>query len=89
LEVFPRSWNIIFVIDCFNRTYWLAGAAIHALIRLDVKHAIAFVNAVHWTLFDAGLVLHIDTWLGNHISHENSLPESLAFGLTAISIARL
>ncbi len=58
-------------------TDWLARAAIDALIRLDVQHAIAFIDAVHWALFDAGLILHIDTWLGNHICHENSLPETL------------
>jgi len=37
---------------------------------LDVEHSVAFIDAIHWALFDAGLIFHIDTWLGNHICHE-------------------
>jgi len=68
--LFPFAWNVILIID---RLYWtdrLAGTAIDALIRLDVEHAVAFINAIHWALFDAGLIFHIDTWLSNHICHE-------------------
>jgi hypothetical protein len=37
---------------------------------LDIEHSVAFVNAIHWALFDAGLIFHIDTWLSNYICHE-------------------
>jgi len=69
-EFFPVSWNIILIINCFNRAYRLASTTIDALIRLDVEHSVSFVNAIHWALFDAGLIFHIDAWLGNHICHE-------------------
>jgi hypothetical protein len=37
---------------------------------LDIEHAVAFVDAIDWALFNAGFILHIDTWLGNYICHE-------------------
>jgi uncharacterized membrane protein YGL010W len=69
----PLRWDIIFVIDRFHRTDWLTGTTIHALIGLDIEHAIAFIDAIHWALFDAGLIFHIDTWLGNYIGHAGLL----------------
>jgi hypothetical protein len=63
-------WNIIFVIDGFNRTDWLAGAAINTLIWLDVEHSAALVNAINRTFFDARLIFNIYTRFGNYISHE-------------------
>ena len=50
-----------------------AGAAINALIRLDVKHPITLVNAINGALLDAGLIFHIDAWLGNYICHAGLL----------------
>ena len=69
-KFFPLTWNIIFVIDCLHWADRLAGSTIDALIRLDVEHPVTFVDAIDWTFLNARLVLHIDTWLGNHISHE-------------------
>jgi len=69
-EFFPLTWNIIFVIDCLNWADRLAGPTIDTLIRLDVEHAVTFVDAIDWALFNAGFILHIDTWLGNYICHE-------------------
>jgi hypothetical protein len=68
--LFPFAWNVILVIDSFHWTDRLARTAIDALIRLDVEHAVAFIDAINWALFDAGLIFHIDTRLGNHICHE-------------------
>jgi hypothetical protein len=69
-KFFPLTWNIIFVIDCLNWADRLAGSTIDALIGLDIEHAVAFVDAIDWALFNAGFILHIDTWLGNYICHE-------------------
>lgn len=54
--------DIIFIVDRFDRTYWLACAAIDTFIRLDVEHPPALVNAINWALLDTRLVFHIDTW---------------------------
>jgi hypothetical protein len=68
--LFPFAGNVILIINRLDWTDRLARTAIDALIRLDVEHAVAFINAIHWALFDAGLIFHIDTWLSNHICHE-------------------
>jgi len=68
--LFPLARNIILIVNSLNRADRLAGTTIHALIRLDIEHSVAFVNAIHWALFDAGLIFHIDTWLSNYICHE-------------------
>jgi hypothetical protein len=62
--------DIIFVIDGFYWTHGLTRTAIHALIWLDVEHAIAFINAIHRTFFDAGFIFYIDAWVCDHIGHE-------------------
>ena len=69
-EFLPLTWNIIFVINRLDWAYGFAGTAVNALIRLDVEHPVTFVDAIDWTFLNARFVLHIDTWLGNHISHE-------------------
>jgi len=76
-EIFPLSWDIIFVIDGFNRTHWLASATVNALIRLDIKHASAFIDAIHRAFFDAGFIFYIDARFSDHIRHEQP-PKNLA-----------
>jgi hypothetical protein len=71
--------DIIFVIDGLNWANWLTSTAVHAFIWVDVEHAIALINAVHWALIDAGLVLNIDTRKGNYVSHFSNQPLSKAF----------
>jgi len=68
--LFPFAGNVILIVNSLNWADRLAGTTIHALIRLDVEHSVTFIDAIHWALFDAGLIFHIDTWLGNHICHE-------------------
>jgi hypothetical protein len=46
------SRNIIFVIDSLDWADWLTSATIHALVRLDVHHPIAFIDAINRTFFD-------------------------------------
>jgi hypothetical protein len=65
--------NIIFIIDGFDRTYWLTSSTVHTLIWLDVHNAVTFINAINRTLLDTGLVLHIYAWLGNYICHPRLL----------------
>jgi hypothetical protein len=67
--LFPRTRNIIFVIDSLDWAYWLAGAAIHTLIGLDVEHATALVDAIYWALFDARLIFDINARFGDYVGH--------------------
>jgi len=52
--------HVVFVEDRLNRAYRLAGAAVDALVGVDVEHPAAFVDAVDWAFVDAGLVLDVD-----------------------------
>jgi hypothetical protein len=65
----PLAWKVVFVVNGFYWANWLASATVDALIRVDVKHAVALVNAVDRALFDAGLVLHIYTRKCDYVSH--------------------
>jgi len=68
-EFFPLRWNIIFVIDRLNGADRLTSAAINALVRLDVEHAIAFIDAIDRAFLDTRLVLDIDARFCNYICH--------------------
>src|SRR5512132_3842783 len=68
-EDLPLGRHVIVVEDGLHRTDRLAGAAVHALLGVDVEHAVALVDAVDRTLFDAGLVLDVDAGLGDDIGH--------------------
>ena len=65
----PCSWHIIFIINCLNWANRLTCTAIHTLIRLDIKHSIALINTINWALFNAGLILNINTRLRNYVGH--------------------
>jgi hypothetical protein len=71
------TWNIIFVVNSFNWADWFAGPTIHALIRLDVEHPVTLIDTVNGTLFDAGLILHIHTRLGDYVGHFNPFKSRL------------
>jgi adenine deaminase len=58
----PLGRSVILVVDGFYWANWLTGTAINALVRVDVEHSIALVDAINRALINAGLVLHIDTW---------------------------
>jgi hypothetical protein len=36
---------------------------------LNIKHSITLIDAIHWALFNAGFILHINTWLSNYVGH--------------------
>ena len=67
--VFPLVWSVVFIEDRFHRANRLARTAIDAFIRVDVEHAVAFVNAVNGTFVNAGAVFHVDTRLSDYIGH--------------------
>jgi hypothetical protein len=65
----PFARKIVFVV---NSLYWanrLASSAVHALIRVNVEHAVALVNTVNWTFIDTGFVFDIYTRKGNYVCH--------------------
>ena len=58
------------------RSAWLidradrfARAAVHALVRVDVEHALALVDAVDGAFFDACSVKHINAGLRDDVGH--------------------
>jgi hypothetical protein len=69
----PLGWDIIFIIDRFDRADRFAGATINALIRLYVEHPITLIDAIDWALFDTGLILNIHARKRDHICHERLL----------------
>src|SRR5699024_3708854 len=42
---------------------------VHALIWVDVKHTLAFVDAIYWAFFNTTAVYDIDAGLSNCICH--------------------
>src|SRR5450631_4933673 len=69
VEVLPLLRGVVLVEDGLNRADGLAGAAVDALVRVNVERALALVDAVDGTFLDAGLVLDVDARLSDDISH--------------------
>jgi hypothetical protein len=65
----PFFRNFVLVEDRFDRAFWNARFAINALIGVDVKHLLAFVETLYWADDDAISVTASVTWLGNYMSH--------------------
>src|SRR3954471_7302883 len=76
VEVLPLVRDVVLVVDGLHRADRLAGAAVHALVGVDVEHPVALVDAVHRTLVDARLVEDVDAGLGDAVGHGGSLPGS-------------
>src|SRR5674476_1244427 len=55
-EVGPLPGDVVLVEDGLDRADRLAGAAVDALVRLDVERSLPFVDAVDRALLDAGPV---------------------------------
>src|SRR5690606_28783488 len=60
--------------DRRHRTLGLAGAAVDALVRVDVVLILALVDTVHRAHFDAARVLRPDAGLGDHVWHDQGPP---------------
>ena len=67
--VAPLPWQIILVVDRLDWADWLTRAAVNALVRVDVEHSIALIDAVDRTLVDASFVLEVNTWQGDYVGH--------------------
>src|SRR5207247_10014474 len=68
-ELLPLRGDVVLVEDRGDRAHRLAGAAVQALVGLDVEHPAALVDAVHRALVDAGAVLHVDAGFGDGVRH--------------------
>src|SRR5699024_2170071 len=67
--LFPFFRHIILVEDRLDRAHRFAGTAVDAFVGVDVKTAFALVDAIDRAFVDAGLVLEINTRLGNDVRH--------------------
>src|SRR5690606_37293450 len=70
----PLLGQVVLVVDRLDRADRLAGAAVDALVRVDVQHPRALVDAVDRALLHAGPVQHVDARLGDHVGHRDLLP---------------
>src|SRR5574341_1288257 len=73
-ERLPLGGDVVLVEDRLDGADRLAGAAVDALVRVDVEHPLALVDAVDRAFLNARLVLHVDAWLGDHVRHVLSQP---------------
>lgn len=55
--------------DRVDRALWLAGAAVNALVGVDVEHLVVFVDAVYGADIHAGSVLGFDAGFGDDVGH--------------------
>jgi len=70
--VLPLLRHVVLVEDRLDRADRLARPAIHALVRVDVEHPVAFVDAVDRTFVDARAVLEVHAGLSYHVGHGHS-----------------
>src|SRR5680860_1597307 len=69
VEVLPLFGCVVLVEDGLDRADRLTGATVDALVRVDVERALTLIDAVDGTFLDAGLVLDVDTRLGDDVGH--------------------
>src|SRR3989441_1412428 len=69
-EVLPLIGRLVFREDRLDRAHGLASPAVDALVRMDVEHRLALIDAIHRTDLDTGLVLHVDARLGDNVRHQ-------------------
>jgi hypothetical protein len=72
--------KFIVIVDRGVRAHSLAGTAVDALIRMDVEHPLALIDAVDRAFLDATAVLHINAVLCDHIGHRGLLTIGLGSG---------
>ena len=65
----PLFGDVVFVVYCFYGADGLAGAAVHALIGVDVQGAFAFVDAVDGAFFNACAVFDIHAGKRDYVGH--------------------
>src|SRR4051794_18047610 len=70
--VLPLLRGVVLVEDRLDGAHRLAGAAVDALVGVDVEHPLALVDAVDGALVDAGPVLEVDAGLRDDVGHLDS-----------------
>jgi hypothetical protein len=65
----PLTRKIVFVVNSLYWANWLTSTTVHTLVRVDVKHAVALVNAVDRALVNTSLVFNVYTWESDYVSH--------------------
>src|SRR5262245_47236916 len=73
-ERLPLGGDVVLVEDRLDGADRLAGATVDALVRVDVEHPFALVDAIDRAFLNARLVLHVDARLGDHVRHVLSQP---------------
>src|SRR5262249_49109093 len=66
----PR--HILFRIDRVHRALRFTGAAVDALVRMDIELILGLVDAVHRTDIHTGAILDADTGFSDHVGHSAS-----------------
>ena len=69
----PLLGHVVLVEDRLDRADRLARPAVHALVRVDVEHPLALVDAVDRALVDAGTVEHVHARQGDDVGHRRLL----------------
>src|SRR5574341_764146 len=64
--------RVLFGEDGRHRAFGLAGAAVYALVRVDVEHVLTLVDAVHRADVYTAPILHPNARLGDDIGHSVS-----------------
>jgi hypothetical protein len=75
-KVLPVGWHLVRSKNCTSWTNIEASGATDALVRVDVKLVIPFVDALYGANLDTSAIFYADTWLGNHcknVFHTSSL----------------
>src|SRR5262245_31502559 len=67
----PLGRQLIIDEDRLDGADRFARTTVDALIRMDVEHRLALVDAIHGTDFHAGLVLDIDAGFRDHVRHSD------------------
>src|SRR5262245_19820206 len=67
----PLGRQLIVDEDRLDGAHRFTRATVDALIRMDVEHRLALVDAIHGTDFHAGLVLDIDAGFRDHVRHSD------------------
>src|SRR6202008_2911905 len=69
-EVLPLIGRLVLGEDRLHRAHRLTSPAVDALVRMDVEHRLAFIDAIHRTDLDTGLVLHVDARFSDDVRHQ-------------------
>src|SRR5262245_19197833 len=56
-------------LDRINRAFWLANAAVDALVWLDDEHVLTFMEAMRWTHLHAVHVFTLDAVVVDNVGH--------------------